>query len=118
MYFVFVCFSLLAGAITWNVVAGFLNSLPKSFQEAENEFLQIVTASENPKTRWRTCTSVTNIKFEYVTALLYANKYLSEDTRKRVRGKIDFFMDGGEERRGEERRGEERRGEEKRRKAS
>ena len=95
-----VCFSLLAGAITWNVVAGFLNSLPKSFQEAENEFLQIITASENPKTRWRTCASVTNVMFEYVTALLFANKYLSEDTRKRVRGKIDFlWMDGGEERR-------------------
>ena len=107
-YYFCVCFSLLAGAITWNVVAGFLSSLPKSFQEAENEFLQISTALENPKTRWRSCTSGTNVVFEYVTALLFANKYLSEDTRKRVRGKIDFCMDGGKERRGEERRGEER----------
>lgn len=69
----------------WNVIRGFITSLPKSFREADTEYAQITTGLETSKPRWRTCGSTTNIMFEYVTALLFANKYLSEDARKRVR---------------------------------
>ena len=76
----------------WNVVHSLIDILPKSFREAKNNFLQVITGVDSPKPRWRTCGSVTNTVFEYATALLFANNYLSEDARKRVRKKASCLM--------------------------
>ena len=69
----------------WNVVREFIDGLPKSFQEAESEYYQIVIGTATPIARWRVCTALTNQLFEYPAALLYANAHLPEHARKRVR---------------------------------
>ena len=69
----------------WNVIRGFISSLPPEFREAEYNFNEILNGLKTPQPRWRICVTRTNTVFQYATALLFANKYLPEDARKRVR---------------------------------
>ena len=58
--------------------------MPKQFREAKSEFTAFEMGIETPVPRWKVCARLTNENFEYATALLYAERYLSEEARKRV----------------------------------
>ena len=61
-----------------------ITAMPKEFREAESEFSAVASGIETPVPRWKTCGRSTNTNFAYATALLYAERYLSEEARKRV----------------------------------
>jgi predicted metalloendopeptidase len=68
----------------WNIIKGMIPAMPKEFREASSEFSAIISGVETPTPRWRTCGYSTNNNFQYATALLYADRYLSEEARQRV----------------------------------
>jgi predicted metalloendopeptidase len=74
----------LADEIMWNIIKTMITAMPKQFREAASELTAIATGIETPVPRWKICVSSTNTNFEYATALLYAEKYLSEEARERV----------------------------------
>ena len=74
----------LANEIMWNIIKGMITAMPKEFREAESEFSAVASGIETPIPRWKTCGRSTNTNFEYATALLYAERYLSEEARKRA----------------------------------
>jgi hypothetical protein len=76
-------FSLLANEIMWNVIRGFVQTLPKEYREAEDKYIKSSSGMTIP--RWRTCNHFTDGLFQYVTTLLYVNRHLSEDARNTVR---------------------------------
>ena len=58
--------------------------MPKEFRAAQSEYNSILSGTETATPRWRTCGRETNMNYEYATTLLYANRYRSEEGRKRV----------------------------------
>ena len=68
----------------WNIIKTVITAMPQQFREAESAWTAITTGIETPVPRWKVCGSSTNTNFEYATALLYAERYLSEEGRKRV----------------------------------
>lgn len=69
-----------------------LFSMPKEFREAQNELNAISTGIETPPPRWKACGEQTNSNFEYATASLYADRFLSEMARKRVSSLTRTYM--------------------------
>ena len=63
----------------WNVVRGFIDTLPEAFGEAQEEYI------ERTVPRWKTCNRLVDKYFEYVTTLLYVDAYLPEDATETVR---------------------------------
>ncbi|CAB3996359.1 endothelin-converting enzyme 2-like isoform X2 [Paramuricea clavata] len=88
--------SLLANEIMWNVVRGFVQTLPKEYREAEDKYIKSSSGITIP--RWRTCNLLTDGLFQYVTTLLYVNRHLSEDARNTAKEMFEEiksqFIDG------------------------
>ncbi|CAB3985405.1 endothelin-converting enzyme 1-like, partial [Paramuricea clavata] len=91
--------SLLANEIMWNVIRGFVQTLPKEYREAEDKYIKSSSGITIP--RWRICNLLTDGLFQYVTTLLYVNRHLSEDARNTAEEMFkeikSQFIDGLEE---------------------
>ncbi|CAB4016589.1 neprilysin, partial [Paramuricea clavata] len=91
--------SLLANEIMWNVIRGFVQTLPKEYREAEDKYIKSSSGITIP--RWRICNHFTDGLFQYVTTLLYVNRHLSEDARSTAEEMFkeikSQFIDGLEE---------------------
>ena len=69
----------------WNVVRGFINTLPEAFGEAQAKYMESLIFPLKAEPRWKTCNSLTDRYFQYVTTLLYVNGHLPEGATKAVR---------------------------------
>ena len=76
---------LLANEIMWNVVRGFIDTLPEAFGEVQEEYIESIINTRRTVPRWKTCNRLANKYFEYVTTLLYVGAYLPEDATETVR---------------------------------
>ena len=69
----------------WNVVRGFINTLPEAFGEAQAKYIKSTLSTFKADPRWKTCNGLTDRYFQYVTTLLYVNGHLPEGATEAVR---------------------------------
>ena len=74
--------SLLANEIIWHIVMKLGDALPLAFRDAKAKYVKNRFGITMP--RWKTCNTLTDATFTFVTTLLYVSEHLPEDARKTV----------------------------------
>ena len=70
----------------WNAIRRLIPTLPVAFRDANDKYKEHYKI--NIEDRWKTCYALTNNAFQYVTALLYVNEHLSEESLETVRVRL------------------------------